>query len=250
MHRRPLSVHCRAISKDYRADSGSTARALRNIDLDILEGEFLSIVGPSGSGKSTLLRILAGLEAPSSGTVSRNVKGRVGFLFQQDSIFPWRTVEKNLAYSLEARGLPVRERDLQVKELCSAVGLPLEFLKKFPRELSGGEARRVSIGMALSADADLLLLDEPTSQLDYISRLNLQKLIHQIWTRTRPTIVCVTHDIDEAILLSERIVVLGGGELRELVAMSLPFPRDHGALASEAGIDARTRILTCLGLQP
>jgi NitT/TauT family transport system ATP-binding protein len=241
------SVQCKALSKQYVGENGSKVQALRSIDLDVAEGEFLSIVGYSGSGKSTLLRILAGLEEPSSGVVVKNSEAGVGFLFQNDSIFPWRTVAGNLSYSMEARGIAPEIRITKVDQLCRAVGLPIAYLNKYPRELSGGEARRVSIGMVLSSDASLILLDEPTSQLDYVSRIQLQELVRQVWNAMRPTIVCVTHDIDEAILLSQRIVVLDTGEIRDMIPVFLPFPRDHAALASEVGSTIRTRILAGFG---
>lgn len=246
----PVVLECRGVGKSYTSSNGAVVQALDGIDLTVTSGEFVSVVGSSGSGKSTLLRILAGLETPTSGTVSRDMSiltPRVGVVFQTDSLFPWRTVEQNLAYALEARGASRHERKTRAIELCRAVDLsPEAFLTKFPRELSGGEARRVSIGIALSAEAPLLLLDEPTSQLDYVSRRRLQATVYELWDRARPTIVCVTHDVEEAILLSENVVVLNRGRIQDRIPVNLPFPRGPEALASQVGKAALEHAMRCI----
>lgn len=243
----PIRLACQHLTKDYRTTTGRGVRALDDVSLTVEEGEFLTIVGSSGSGKSTLLRILAGIERPTTGSVTdfhSNADGRIGFVFQGNSVFPWRTVERNLTYSLEARGAQGEERQRQAIELCRLVGLePETFLKKYPRELSGGESRRVAIGMALSAGASLLLFDEATSQLDYVSRLKLQVMVQALWLEKRPTAVYVTHDIDEAIILGGRIVVLSGGEIKDLIQINLPFPRGREVLAEPVCIELRERIL-------
>jgi NitT/TauT family transport system ATP-binding protein len=249
-----IRLTCDHLYKEYRASAGRVVRALNDVSLRIEEGEFLAIVGSSGSGKSTLLRILAGIEAATAGEVTDSRlagDGRIGFVFQGESVFPWRTVAQNLTYSLEARGASSTERSFQATELCSLVGLdPQMFLRKYPRELSGGEVRRVAIGMALSAGASLLLFDEPTSQLDYVSRLKLQSTIQRIWAEKHPTVVYVTHDIEEAILLGGRIAVLGAGQLKEIFSVDLPYPRGPGTIALPAFISLRERILCHLDVGP
>jgi len=251
MNAQRARLECRHVSKQYRAASGASVIALDDIHLTVYEGEFVCVVGSSGAGKSTLLRILAGLENPTSGSISgfdQSPNGRVGFVFQNDSVFPWRTVERNLTYSLEARHVPGLDRARRATQLCEAVGLPPNiFLSKYPRELSGGEARRVAIGMALSADASVLLMDEPTSQLDYVTRAKLQRTISNLWSTGRPTIVCVTHDIEEAILLGQRIIVLGEGRIRDTIDVDLPFPRSQDVLSSAVALAVRHRTLRCFG---
>ena len=251
MSERRALLECEGIYKRYQTARGGVITALDGVSLRVFEREFLCIAGSSGSGKSTLLRILAGLESPTQGLIrglDRTPSGRVGFVFQDNSVFPWRTVERNLTYSLEARGTSKEVREQRAVELCKAVGLqPSVFLKKYPRELSGGEARRVALGMALSADAPLLILDEPTSQLDYVSRAQLQRTIHALWNFGSTTVVCVTHDIEEAILLGERIVVLGDGRIRDSIEIPLPFPRAESDLSSDVAREVRERTLRCFG---
>ena len=243
-----IRLACENITKEYRATTGPCVRALEDVTFAIAEGEFLTVVGSSGSGKSTLLRILARIESPTTGKVTdfrSEGDGRIGFVFQGESVFPWRTVERNLSYSMEARGVGARkDRARRAAELCALVGLaPDAFLNKYPRELSGGEARRVAIGMALSAGASLLLFDEPTAQLDYVSRLRLQATIQSIWADKHPTVVYVTHDIEEAILLGSRIAVLGGGRLKELICVDLPRPRGPETIGQATFVNLRQSIL-------
>jgi ABC-type nitrate/sulfonate/bicarbonate transport system ATPase subunit len=249
MTSRPVRISCESLVKEYRTTAGRTVLALDHVSLSIYEGEFVTLVGRSGGGKSTLLRILAGIERPSSGTLWRpdNQADRVGLVFQGDSIFPWRTVEGNLTYSFEARCADHSTKGIRARELCALVGLePETFLGKYPKELSGGEARRVAIGMALSSQASLFLLDEPTSQLDYVSRMALQSMIQRLWMDQQQTVVFVTHDIDEAILLGQRILVLRDGFITDEMAIDLPMPRKREVLAQPICLELRNRILKCL----
>lgn len=245
-----VRIECKGVGKNFRASNGRIVHALRDLDMAINEDEFVCVVGSSGSGKSTLLRILAGLEEPSSGSVCRSStqgKGTVGLLFQTNSIFPWRTVEQNLGYFLEAKGIPAEERSESARTLCQSVGLDPElYLPRYPSELSGGESRRVAIGMVLSSGPSLLLLDEPTSQLDYVIRRQIQHLIYDLCRERRTAVVCVTHDIDEAITLAQRIVVLGDGRQLDSFRFDLPFPRDTKILASKEAVEARLRIVSRL----
>ena len=186
-----IKLACTGISKEYRTTSGQKSLALDDISLGIEEGEFLTVVGSSGSGKSTLLRILAGIDQPSAGSTSvydEKTDVKIGFVFQGNAVFPWRTVEGNLSYALDMRHSSNEIKRGHAVELCNLVGLvpPDTFLEKYPHELSGGESRRVAIGMALSAGASLLLFDEATSQLDYVSRLRLQMTIQKLWLEKSP----------------------------------------------------------------
>lgn len=244
----PARLACTGISKEYRTTSGQRSLALDNVSLEINEGEFLTVVGSSGSGKSTLLRILAGIDQPSAGSTSlddEKTRLKIGFVFQGNAVFPWRTVEGNLSYALDMQNSPNQIKRGHAVELCNLVGLvpPETFLEKYPHELSGGESRRVAIGMALSAGASLLLFDEATSQLDYISRLTLQMTIQKLWLEKNPTIVYVTHDIDEAIFLATRIVVLSRGRLRDILNVPFGFPRDRRVLSEARSLEIREEVL-------
>lgn len=242
-----VTVFCQNVSKTFQPISGGSFRALSDICLSVRSGEFVSIVGPSGSGKTTLLRIIAGISTPSSGTVTlrdSNSEPHIGMVFQGNSVFPWRTVEGNLTYSLKARGVTRSDRISEAIRLCSLVGLdPEVFLKKYPRELSGGETRRVAIGMALSTKVNLLLFDEPTSQLDYVSKLKINMTVQSLWLKEKFTAIYVTHDIDEAILLGDRIMVLQSGRITNDIPDELPRPRDVGTLASSEFTMLREEVL-------
>jgi NitT/TauT family transport system ATP-binding protein len=249
MTTRRVVLSCDNLVREYRSRNNKSFLALDDVSLSLVEGEFVTIVGRSGSGKSTLLRILAGIEKSTSGSVQRadNHGDRVGMVFQGNSIFPWRTVLGNLTYSLESRGYGSDKTD-RASELCKLVGLQPEiFLDKYPRELSGGEARRVAIGMALSADASLLLFDEPTSQLDYVSRIELQAMVHRLWIDQQPSVLYVTHDIDEAILLGQRVLVLRDGKIKDTVVVNLEGSRTHDMVVQPAFLGLRKQILEHLG---
>jgi NitT/TauT family transport system ATP-binding protein len=242
-----VSIICKKVSVTFPTESGRKSLALADLDLEVKTGEFLVVVGPSGSGKSTLLRLIAGLVGPSTGTVTVGGPGaeaRVGMVFQGNSVFPWRTVAGNLAYALEARRLSRPERSAESTRLCRLVGLdPDVYLGKYPKELSGGETRRVAIGMALGVKANVLLLDEPTSQLDYAAKLQLDWIVQELWTREKFSAVYVTHDIDEAILLADRIVVLRGGRTHSEHEVALRRPRDVTTLATPDFADLRGKVL-------
>jgi NitT/TauT family transport system ATP-binding protein len=236
------------VSKRFKSQSGKNAEALRDLTLEIDAGEFLTIVGRSGCGKSTLLRLIAGIEKPTSGTieiVGKDLKPRVGFVFQSNTVFPWRTVTENFAYALEIRGATRAERNEESRRLCQLVGLePDNFLKKYPKELSGGETRRVAIGMALAYRPDVLLLDEPTSQLDYVTRLSMQQVVQDIWLKAPFTAVYVTHDIEEAVFLGDRVLVLQHGTVQSTLKIDLGRPRDKRVLDDPLFLSYRDRILS------
>jgi ABC-type nitrate/sulfonate/bicarbonate transport system ATPase subunit len=227
---------CEGISKEYVSVSGRLAYALRDVSFSVAPGVFLTIVGPSGSGKTTLLKVIAGIEPPSRGAVRFGAEGsdaRIGMVFQGNSVFPWRTVERNLTYGLEAEGAPARRCRAEAPRLCQLVGLdPDSYLGKYPRELSGGELRRVAIGMALSVRANILLFDEPTSQLDYVSKLQIGQTVQALAGERLFTSLYVTHDIDEAILLGDRVIFLEGGRVKDDLLVHLPRPRTIETLAT------------------
>ena len=189
---------------------------------------FVSIVGPSGCGKSTLLNVLAGVETPTSGRAEIREGGRrarVGYVFQSPRLLPWRSVLENMLFVQRDRSVEVRNRASSYLEM---VGLA-DSHSAFPAQLSGGMQQRVGIARAFSIEPDALLMDEPFSHLDAITARGLRRELHAMWVETQKTVVFVTHDVGEAVELSNRIVILGrGGKLRDDITVDLPFPRDSG----------------------
>lgn len=233
------SIRVSAVSKRYRSARGEDVTGLPPVSLSIPDGAFVSIVGRSGCGKSTLLRLVAGLETPTGGSVI--VDGHpiskppdsVRYLFQNygESLLPWRTVGGNIQFGLHhayRRSAPPSRADVRsiIEEKLAEVGLA-GTADRYPSELSGGMQQRVAIARALASEPKILLLDEPFSAVDALSRANLQDLLLRIWRTHALTIVFVTHDIDEALYLSDRVVVLGsdGGGLQMDVDVPLPRPR-------------------------
>jgi ABC-type nitrate/sulfonate/bicarbonate transport system ATPase subunit len=207
--------------------------ALSDVDLTARNGEFIAFLGPSGCGKSTLLRIIMGLETVTTGTVS--VGGRINpgpgrdraLVFQGDSLLPWRTVAQNAELGLEFAGASRRDRHAQVDELLRLVGLR-DFAKRYPHELSGGMRQRVNLVRALAIDPSVLLMDEPFGALDALTREVMQTELLRIWQERSSTVCFVTHSIEEAVFLADRVVVFAPrpGRIVEDVAIDLPRPRD------------------------
>jgi NitT/TauT family transport system ATP-binding protein len=208
--------------------------ALQDIELAIEEGEFVSLIGPSGCGKSTLLRVIGDLITPSGGTVLVNGKpahqARIdrdyGIVFQAPVLFDWRTVEKNVQLPLEIMRVPTSERTARANKMLELVELD-GFQKHYPYQLSGGMQQRVSIARALSFNPQLLLMDEPFGALDEITRERLNAELLDIWSRTKTTIIFVTHSIPEAVFLSTRVVVMSArpGRITQIIPIDLPQPR-------------------------
>jgi NitT/TauT family transport system ATP-binding protein len=208
--------------------------ALEAVSLDVAPHEFLTVLGPSGCGKSTLLSIIGGLAAPDSGDVrigGRAVTGpdprQMAMVFQDPGLFPWRTALENVEFGLELQGGPATPRRERARALLEAVGLR-GFEGRYPRELSGGMKQRVAIARALALDAPILLMDEPFGALDEQTRLLMGEWLLGIWARTRKTVVFVTHSLQEAIILSQRIVVMTArpGRIKASFEVALPTPRD------------------------
>lgn len=228
----PSKIVVNEVSKVF-TPHGSVVTALSGIDLSISDGEFVSLLGTSGCGKSTLLRIIAGLETATSGSVS--VDGRVvdrpgadrGMVFQAYTLFPWRTVLRNITFGMEQRGVRRRQAMAAAQEYVELVGLS-GFEDVYPSSLSGGMKQRVALARALAADPQVLLLDEPFGALDMQTRESMQDLLRQVWERTHKTVVMVTHDVDEAVLLSDRIVIMVGqpGVVRQTIDVELGEQRD------------------------
>jgi NitT/TauT family transport system ATP-binding protein len=216
-------------------DGGAPVVALQNINLEIMQGEFISLLGPSGCGKTTLLRTIADLQQPTNGTIS--VRGetpreirlqkKYGIVFQNPVLYEWRTVRRNVCMPMEMMGIPKRERTARVTKMLELVGL-MEFGKKYPHELSGGMQQRVGIARALAIHPEILLMDEPFSALDEFTKEKLHEDLLRIWKKTNKTILFVTHNIQEAVFLSDRVVVLSPhpGRVSAVVTINLDRPRD------------------------
>jgi NitT/TauT family transport system ATP-binding protein len=218
--------------------------ALAGVDLDIAEGEFLSLLGPSGCGKSTVLRLVAGLAAPSAGTVERaaGLEREIGFVFQEPTLMPWARVLGNVMLPLRLRRVPKPEAEARARDALARVRLD-GFERAYPRELSGGMKMRVSIARALAARPRILLLDEPFAALDEITRFRLNDDLRALWRAEGLTIVFVTHSVFESVYLSTRVAVMTGRPGRIAVARSIPLdePRDADTRTSPAfGAAART----------
>ncbi|HEY4440481.1 MAG TPA: ABC transporter ATP-binding protein [Candidatus Elarobacter sp.] len=228
-------VRIEAVSREFlRRDTRQLA--LEAVSLDIESGSFVCIVGPSGCGKSTLLNMIAGLIAPSSGRVTHGgtpVTGPrldVGYLTQKDTLLPWRDVQRNIEMPLEIRGFAPDERARRARSLIETVGLRGRE-RAYPRELSGGMARRASLARMLIADPELLLLDEPFSALDAQLRQEMQNELLRLWSGSGKTVVFVTHDLEEAIALGDRVIVLGArGRIVRDEQIALERPRDVVAI--------------------
>ncbi|CAJ1586814.1 ABC transporter ATP-binding protein [[Mycobacterium] wendilense] len=220
---------------------GQQAPSLKGIDLAFPEGSFTVLVGPSGCGKTTLLYCLAGLLAPTDGRVTDGTETvqrpdpRRGMAFQRDILFPWMSVEANLKFALRARSVPSRLRGDRVRDLLAAVGLSDRVAKQQPNQLSGGMRQRIGLARLLAGEPEVMLMDEPFAALDAQTRLRMQDLVVDLWSSTGRTVVFVTHDVDEAIRLSDRIVVLADGSVRSAVDNPLPRPRPADRLADLAG---------------
>ena len=257
LKRREVSLRVEGLDKRFPTPDGGETTALRGIDLVTHRREFLCVVGPSGCGKSTLVRILAGLETASAGSV--RVEGAPvsgpgadrGMVFQGDSLFPWLTVRRNVAFGLEEGGMPRRAAEHEAGQWLALVGLEA-FAGAYPHQLSGGMRQRVAIARALAPKPRILLMDEPFSALDAQSRAHMQAYLTEIWRKIDVTVVFITHDLDEAVLLADRILVLKAhpGEVAELIEVPVPRPRGPAEArgsefrATRARLDALIHPLT------
>jgi ABC-type nitrate/sulfonate/bicarbonate transport system ATPase subunit len=228
----PPMIEIRRVSKRFLV-AGDTIEALSPIDLAIARGEFVCLIGASGCGKSTLLRIIAGFETASAGEVriaGRPVKGPGsdrGMVFQDYALFPWMTVRQNIGFGPRRRGLPRKEVNKIADHYAAMVGLA-RFADRYPHQLSGGMKQRVAIARCLANQAEVLLMDEPFGALDALTRAKLQDELLEIWQRTGTTIIFVTHSVEEAVLLADRVVVMSAspGRIDSDNAVGLPRPRD------------------------
>jgi NitT/TauT family transport system ATP-binding protein len=244
-------IRVRGVTKTFEGIHGDV-QALDTVDLTIPEGQFLCIVGPSGCGKTTLLRIIAGLAQPTSGdvdfTIAHPNRPLRSVVFQEQGIFPWMSVLKNTAFGLKVRGIGREEREKQARVYLDMLGLS-PFADAYPRQLSGGMRQRVNIGRAFANDPSILLMDEPLASLDEQTKLLVQEDLLRLWEGSHKTVVYITHSLDEAIVLGDRVIVMTNrpGKIKTVVDIDLPRPRNVLDMQSnEAFFDIRSRIWTAL----
>lgn len=242
------TIYAESIIKMYKSKKGQTL-AIDNVSFDIQQNEFVSIVGPSGCGKSTLLRMIAGLDEPSSGKIMLNDKilsgpgADRGMVFQGYTLFPWMTVEDNIAFGLKLKKKPKGEIDKIVSKYLELIELT-QFRKSYPKELSGGMKQRVAIARALANSPEVLLMDEPFGALDPQTKASMQLLMREIWQVERPTVIFITHDIEEAVFLSKRVYVMSArpGKIKEEVPIYLPYERKLELKDTQEFIELRRKV--------
>jgi NitT/TauT family transport system ATP-binding protein len=234
-----VRVRLEAVAKTFADRRGETTEALHDVSLTVEDGEFVTVLGPSGCGKSTLLHLVAGLLPPSRGRVIfegvPDGQPLTAIVFQEHALFPWRTVLDNVAFGLEVRGVPEASRLGRARALLELVDLQ-GFADRYPHQLSGGMRQRAAIARALAVEPALLLMDEPFSALDAQSRALMQLELMGLWERTRKSVLYVTHQIQEAVLLGDRIVVMTRrpGRVLTVRSVDLPRPRDERTLLAPA----------------
>jgi NitT/TauT family transport system ATP-binding protein len=247
----PGEIRIQGVAKTFVGPHGDV-QALDPLELTIPQGQFLCIVGPSGCGKTTLLRIIAGLETPTAGavdfTIAHEGQPLRSVVFQEQGIFPWMTVLQNTAFGLKVRGVARGVREAQANAYLDMLGLT-QFADAYPRQLSGGMRQRVNIARAFANDPAILLMDEPLASLDEQTKLLVQDDLLRLWEGTHKTVVYITHSLDEAIVLGDRVMVMTNrpGKIKSLVDIDLPRPRNVLDMHSNTTFfDIRSRIWTAL----
>ena len=237
------------VSRTFTSAKGVATQALLPVDFEVRENDFVTILGPSGCGKSTMLRIVAGLDSPTSGRVlldGRPVEGPGadrGMVFQSYTLFPWLSIEQNIRFGLRERGMPEVQQKERAAYFIAKVGLR-GFEQHFPKQLSGGMQQRTAIARALANDPKILLMDEPFGALDNQTRVLMQELLLGIWESERKTVLFVTHDIDEAIFMANRVAVFSArpGRIKTELAVDLPHPRHYTIKTSPEFMDLKARL--------
>ncbi len=248
IRQRPVVLSVRGLRKDFAAD-GAPHTVFDDVSLDIRRREFVTIIGPSGCGKSTFIRIVAGLEEATTGEVlldGQPIAGPGpdrGMVFQGCTLFPWRTVKENVMFGLQMRGKNHSTAEVEARQWLDMVGLT-KFEDSYPHELSGGMKQRVAIARALANGPRILIMDEPFGALDAQTRCKMQSYLMQIWRKVDVTILFITHDLDEAIYLSDRILVLGvnPGGVREVIENPVPRPRSVDQFISPTFLSVKHRL--------
>lgn len=243
-----IKVHIENVKKTYQGRNGEIV-ALNGVSLDIMENEFITVVGPSGCGKSTILNIMAGLLEPTSGKIICNgqeVHGTGpdrGVVFQQYALFPWLTVKKNVLFSLKMKGIKGQEAEDIAMKYIRMVDLE-KFANHYPKELSGGMKQRVAIARAYAANPEILLMDEPFGALDAQTRTQLQQELLETWEKERKTCFFITHDVDEALILGQRVVIMSArpGRIKDIIEVDIPYPRDQATKMSPRFLELKNNI--------
>jgi ABC-type nitrate/sulfonate/bicarbonate transport system ATPase subunit len=229
-------IECLGLTKTFTTDSRETFVALQDLDLHVARDEFITILGPSGCGKSTLLSMIAGFEEPTAGTLLvdgdpvRGPSPDKGVVFQEFALFPWMSVRRNIAYGLRERKVPKDDQRRIIDEMLHLVGLD-HVADHFPRQLSGGLKQRVSLARVLANDPKILLLDEPFGALDEQRRMQLQDELLRVWEQDRKTALFITHSVEEAVVLGDRVVVMSAhpGRVKAVIEVNLDRPRDRNS---------------------
>lgn len=243
-----VKVHIDHVVKKFQGRNGEII-ALNGVDLDIHENEFITVVGPSGCGKSTLLNIIGGLETPTEGSVTvdgKPVDGpspERGVVFQQYALFPWLTVEKNVMFGLKLQGKSNDEAREIAHKYLKMVELE-DFAKHYPKELSGGMKQRVAIARAYATSPQVLLMDEPFGALDAQTRTQLQQELIETWEKERKTCFFITHDVEEAIILGQRCVIMSArpGRVKDIIDIDIPYPRDQSTKMTPRFLELKNEI--------
>ncbi len=244
----PVKVKIDNVVKKYSGRNGEMV-ALNGVSLDIHENEFVCVVGPSGCGKSTLLNIIAGLHEPTSGQVlvdGQAVSGPGpdrGVVFQQYALFPWLTVQKNVEFGLKLQGMAQDKAEQEAKKYIKMVDLE-QFAQSYPKELSGGMKQRVAIARAYAINPKVLLMDEPFGALDAQTRTQLQTELLNTWEKEQKTCFFITHDVEEAIILAQRVIIMSArpGRIKEVVEISIPYPRTQETKMTKEFLDLKNHI--------
>lgn len=232
------TINIKDVNKFYTSPDGNEVHALKNVNLTVSDGEFVCIVGPSGCGKSTLLEIVAGLLEPTSGTISldgNTVNGTsrdIGVVFQDPSLFPWRTIRKNIAFGMEIAKVPKEQQEKQIQKYINMVNLN-GFENKYPSQLSGGMKQRAGLARTFAMNPKVILMDEPFSAVDHLTRCTLQEELIHIHQSEGKTVLFVTHDINEAVFLADRVVLLSPRPSSVQKIYNIPYPQKRNRNASE-----------------
>lgn len=241
------------VSFEYAEDDYAM---INDLSFSVNDGEFVSVIGASGCGKSTLFRLINGLEKPQSGEILvdgkpiQKQKNYSSFMPQKDMLFPWRTIEKNVCLPMEIMRIPKNEQEIRCRDVLKQVGLlePIDYRKKFPKDLSGGMKQRVAFARTLLAGANMLLLDEPFSALDYLTRVDMQEWLLDQWQDSGKTIIFITHDVEEAVFLSKRIFVIQDRPFSSMECVDVPmdYPRKREELKQPEVIDLKEMLISKL----
>jgi len=245
-------LELKQVSKTFETPGRPPTTALHDVNLSVNQGEFVTLIGPSGCGKSTILRLIAGLDQPTGGeiifghTAASDINKR-GIVFQEPSLFPWLNVEENIGFGLQVLKTPSRSKGAIISHYLETMGLK-DFRKAYPKELSGGMKQRVALARTLATNPELLLLDEPFGSLDLQTKRFMQDLLLQIWEQERRSIIFITHDVNEAVFLSDTIYVLSArpATVREKIPIQIERPRTLETEFSSAFIDVTKRVQTLI----